>query len=50
MKSHKARTNPARLVDHQDENNERVRWLTPAEKNDLRQLLQGDAWNNCLLS
>jgi len=36
MKSHKVRTNPARLVDHQDENNERVRWLTPAEEKQLK--------------
>jgi integrase len=36
MKSHKVRTNPARLVDHQDENNERVRWLTPAEEKRLK--------------
>ena len=36
MKSHKVRTNPARRVDHQDENNERVRWSTPAEEKRLK--------------
>jgi hypothetical protein len=36
MKSFKVTGNPARLVDHQDENNERVRWLNPEEEKRLK--------------
>jgi site-specific recombinase XerD len=39
IKNHKAKANPARMVEHRKENNARIRWLTTREERDLRKVI-----------